>query len=133
MQLAMTTGDSIVQKGRRVSWQVKCNRMMSNIVSRDMSQIGALGDEFADEAIRVLVGTPLPGRVWIGKVKRETAQSLGNFTIQREFSTAVGGYAFHLVLWQSSEQSGHGIAGRFSGYIGELDGQGEPGFPVYQG
>ena len=87
---------------------------MSNIVSRDMSQIGAFGDEFADEAIRVLVGTPLPGRVWIGKVKRETTQSLGNFTIQREFSTAVGGYAFHLVLWQSSEQSGHGVAGRFS-------------------
>ena len=106
---------------------------MSNIVSRDMSQIGALGDEFADEAISVLVGTPLPGRVWIGKVKREAAQSLGKFTIPRLFSTAVEGGAFRLVLWQRAEQRGHGVAGRFSGYIGELDGQGEPGFPVYQG
>ena len=54
---------------------------MCNIGRGDRCKVSTLGEKFTDEAIRVFVGTALPGGMGVGKVKGEPVEGLGNVPI----------------------------------------------------
>ncbi|PNR86915.1 hypothetical protein LA05_06270, partial [Xanthomonas oryzae pv. oryzae] len=63
---------------------------MIEILLADSGQVGALGQELAQQAVGVLVTSPLPPRMWISEPHVDV-RSLHQLGVARELGTAIVG------------------------------------------